>query len=82
METISRTAGEIMAGDLSRRVPVSNHNDEFDALAGQLNTMLDRIQFLIRGIRDVTDNIAHELRSPLTRLHSRLEVTLPGADNR
>ena len=76
METISRTAGNIMEGDLSQRIPFSDRNDEFDTLAKQLNSMLDRIQFLIRGMRDVTDNIAHELRSPLTRLLGRLEVTL------
>ena len=76
MDTIGRTAGDIMAGDLSQRVPVSGHNDEFDALAMRLNTMLDRIQQLIKGIREVTDNVAHDLRSPLSRLRNRLEVTL------
>jgi len=76
MDTISRTAGEIMAGDLSRRVPASGRNDEFDALANRLNSMLDRIQQLIKGIREVTDNVAHDLRSPLSRLRNRLEVTL------
>jgi HAMP domain-containing protein len=49
MDTISRAAGEIMAGDLSRRVPVSGRDDEFDALAGRLNAMLDRIQQLIKS---------------------------------
>jgi signal transduction histidine kinase len=76
MDTISRTAGEIMAGDLSRRVPLSPRHDEFDALSARLNAMLDRIQQLMRGMREVTDNIAHDLRSPLTRLRNRLEVTL------
>lgn len=76
MDTISQTASEIVAGDLSQRVPVSGQNDEFDALATRLNTMLDRIQQLIKGIREVTDNIAHDLRSPLTRLRNRLEVAL------
>ena len=76
MDTIGRTAGEIMAGDLSKRVPVSTKGDEFDALAQRLNAMLDRIQQLIRGMREVTDNVAHDLRSPLTRLRNRLEVTL------
>jgi len=76
MDTISRAAGEIMAGDLSRRVPVSGGNDEFDALAGRLNAMLDRIQQLIKGIREVTDNVAHDLRSPLSRLRNHLEITL------
>ena len=76
MDTISRTAGDIMAGDLSQRVPLSGRNDEFDALAKRLNTMLDRVQQLIKGIREVTDNVAHDLRSPLSRLRNRLEVTL------
>lgn len=76
INTISRTAGEIMAGDLSQRMPVSNRNDEFDALAARLNIMLDRIQQLIRGVREVTDHVAHDLRSPLTRLRNRLEITL------
>ncbi len=73
---ISNTANEIMKGDLRRRILVSPRNDEFDALAHQLNAMLDRIQRLIRGIREVTDNVAHDLRSPLTRLRNRLEITL------
>ena len=76
MDTIGRTAGEIMAGDLSQRIPLSGRNDEFDALAARLNAMLDRIQQLIKGIRQVTDNVAHDLRSPLSRLRNRLEVTL------
>lgn len=76
MEMITRTAGEIATGDLARRIPISGRNDEFDVLAARLNAMLDRIQLLIKGIRDVTDNIAHELRSPLTRLRNRFEVAL------
>jgi signal transduction histidine kinase len=76
MDTISRAAGEIMAGDLSRRVPASGSNDEFDALAERLNSMLDRIQQLIKGTREVTDNVAHDLRSPLSRLRNRPEITL------
>ena len=76
MDTIGRTAGDIMAGDLSKRVPVSNKGDEFDTLAQRLNAMLDRIQQLIRGMHEVTDNVAHDLRNPLTRLRNRLEVTL------
>ncbi|MGH8679021.1 MAG: sensor histidine kinase [Burkholderiales bacterium] len=76
MDTISRAASEIMAGNLSQRVPVSQRKDEFDALARHLNMMLDRTQDLIKGIREVTDNIAHDLRSPLARLRNRLEITL------
>ncbi len=76
MDSISRTASEIAAGNLSGRIPVSKRGDEFDVLGMQLNTMLGRIQLLLRQMREVTDNIAHDLRSPLTRLRSQLEVTL------
>lgn len=76
IEAIERTAGDIMAGNLSRRVPLAGRDDEIDALAARLNAMLDRIQQLMRGLREVTDNIAHDLRSPLARLRNRLEVTL------
>ena len=76
MYAVNETVDEIMAGDLSRRVPVSNRGDEFDSQAVRLNSMLDRIQQLIKGIREVTDNIAHDLRTPLTRMRNRFEVTL------
>lgn len=76
MDAVGRTAGEIMRGDLSRRVPIEGRNDEFDALAARLNAMLDRVQQLLRGMREVTDNIAHDLRSPLARLRNQLEVSL------
>jgi len=76
MDTISRTAGEIMTGNLSQRIPLSDRNDEFDALAQRLNNMLDRIEEVLAGMREVTDNVAHDLRSPITRIRNRLEVTL------
>ena len=76
IQRISNTADSIINGDLTQRVYISQRNDEFDALAHQLNTMLDCIQGLITGIREVTDNVAHDLRGPLTRLHNRLEITL------
>lgn len=76
MDAVSRTAGEIMRGDLAQRVPVAGRDDEFDALAGRLNAMLERIQQLVRGMREVTDNVAHDLRRPLARLRNRMEVTL------
>lgn len=76
MDTIGGTAADIAGGDLARRVPVSRRNDEFDTLATRLNAMLDRNQQLVTGLRQVTDNVAHDLRSPLTRLRNRLEVTL------
>ena len=55
LDTINRTSGEIIAGHLTRRVPVSGAHDEFDALAENLNRMLDRIERLMKGLREVTD---------------------------
>ena len=73
IEAINQTSRDIMSGDLDRRIPAGGTNDEFDQLAGNLNTMLDRIQGLMDGLRHVSDNIAHDLRTPLTRLRGRLE---------
>lgn len=73
LETINRTSYEIMAGDMSRRVPVTSSGDEYDALAINLNSMLDRIEQLMRGLREVTDSVAHDLRTPLNRLRNRIE---------
>ncbi len=76
LDSINRTSAEIMAGDLSRRIPVTRAGDEFDALAENLNRMLDRTERLMRGMRDVTDSVAHDLRTPLNRLRNRLESLL------
>jgi signal transduction histidine kinase len=73
LDSINRTSGEIVAGDLTRRVPVSGAHDEFDVLAENLNRMLDRIERLMKGLREVTDSVAHDLRTPLNRLRQRLE---------
>ncbi len=73
LDTINRTSGEIIAGDLTRRVPLAGSGDEFDALAENLNRMLDRIERLMKGLREVTDSVAHDLRTPLNRLRNRLE---------
>lgn len=73
LDSINTTSKEIMAGDLSRRVPVTRSNDEFDALATNLNLMLERIEQLMLGLREVTDSVAHDLRSPLNRLRNRIE---------
>ena len=80
LDQINRTAGEINAGDLTRRVPVTRAHDEFDTLAESLNSMLDRIERLMTGVREVTDSVAHDLRTPLTRLRNRLEDTLRHSD--
>jgi signal transduction histidine kinase len=73
IEEINQTSREIMGGDLSRRVPTKGTADDFDQLAVNLNAMLDEIERLMGGIRQVSDNVAHDLRTPLTRLRNRLE---------
>ena len=76
VEAINRTTEHIMQGDLHQRIPVHGSQDEFDELSSNLNAMLDQIERLMAGMRDVTDNIAHDLRSPLTRIKARLEQLL------
>ena len=73
IEKINQTTKSIMSGDLSMRVPVTGGNDDFDQVAANLNEMLDRIQMLMEDIRRVSDNIAHDLRTPLARLRQHLE---------
>jgi signal transduction histidine kinase len=76
IDSISSTANAIMAGSLSQRVPVTKRNDEFDGLATSLNQMLDRIEALMQGLKEVTDNVAHDLKTPLTRLRNKAESAL------
>lgn len=76
IEQVNATAGKIAAGDLGQRVAGDGRGDEFDLLAGHLNTMLERIEAAVAGMRDVSDNVAHDLRRPLARLKTRIEVTL------
>jgi signal transduction histidine kinase len=76
IDTISSTSNMIMSGNLSERVPVTKRNDEFDALATNLNLMLDRIEKLMQGMKEVTDNVAHDLKTPLTRLRNKAESAL------
>lgn len=83
IEAINRGSRAILDGDLQRRMPISGSGDEFDRLSENLNAMLDQIERLMAGMREVTNDIAHDLRSPINRLRSRLEVTLmkePGPD--
>src|SRR5215469_4871920 len=77
---IRRTALEIEAGDLSRRIPVSEVDDEFARLNRDINHMLDRIEHLMDGVRHVSNAIAHDLRTPLARIRSRLEEALRPAE--
>ncbi|MDF1587128.1 sensor histidine kinase [Marinimicrococcus flavescens] len=76
LEHINRATAAVMAGHLGRRVQLDGGGDEFDELAANLNAMLERIERLVAGMREVTDNVAHDLRTPLTRLRSRIEVAL------
>jgi signal transduction histidine kinase len=70
---VSATAAAISAGDLTRRVPVAGRGDEFDRLAETINDMLDRIARLMDGVRQVSNAIAHDLRTPIARARARLE---------
>lgn len=81
IDSITGTSEAIMSGNLSERVPVTQRNDEFDRLATSLNAMLDRIEHLMAGLKDVTDNIAHDLKTPLTRLRNRLEAAMRDGEN-
>ena len=76
VEAITRTARGISGGTLEMRVPVKDRGDEIDQLALTFNQMLDRIQTLVTEIRQMGDNIAHDLKSPLTRIRGIAEITL------
>ena len=76
IDAMTATTRSIMAGDFSGRLAVSGTNDELDRLAQNLNAMLDRIAELMAGLREVSDNIAHDLKTPLTRLRNSAEEAL------
>jgi signal transduction histidine kinase len=76
IDSMTETTRAIMEGDLAGRLSLTGSNDEFDRLAENLNTMLDRIGDLMEGIRQVSNNIAHDLRTPLTRLRNNAEEAL------
>lgn len=78
IDTMSDASRRIMGGDLSGRLPVVGAGDEFDRLAENLNVMLGRIAELNEGLKQVSDNIAHDLKTPLTRLRNRAEAALAG----
>ncbi|MGE0668138.1 MAG: ATP-binding protein [Sphingomonadales bacterium] len=73
IDEITSTVVDIMGGQLSSRVETRDTNDELDRLAASLNAMLDRIDFLVTETREVTNSVAHDLRTPLSRLARRLE---------
>jgi signal transduction histidine kinase len=76
IDAMSGTTRTIMQGDLTGRLPIAGTGDELDRLAENLNAMLERIEALMHGLKEVSDNIAHDLRTPLTRLRNRAEEAL------
>src|SRR3954452_3900936 len=76
IDAMSGNAHRIRTGDLSERLPVGRSGDELDRLAENLNAMLERIEALMMGLKEVSDNIAHDLKTPLTRLRNRAEEAL------
>jgi signal transduction histidine kinase len=81
VDAMTETTRTIMEGDLGERLPVAGTGDEIDRLAENLNEMLERIESLMRGLKEVSDNIAHDLKTPLTRLRNRAEQALRAAKN-
>ena len=80
IESVTDTSRTIMAGDLSKRIPLDGSGDELDRLSQSLNAMLTRIEELMGALREVSDNIAHDLKTPLNRLRNRAEAALRNPD--
>jgi signal transduction histidine kinase len=78
IEVINATCRQIMEGDLTQRIPRTGGDDDFDRLVDILNRMLEQIEELMQGVKQVTNNIAHDLRTPLTRLRRRLDMLREG----
>jgi signal transduction histidine kinase len=81
VDAMTETTKTIMEGDLGGRLPVAGTGDELDRLAQNLNAMLERIEALMQGLKEVSDNIAHDLKTPLTRLRNHAEQALRAAGN-
>ena len=80
VQSVMRTAEAITGGELNRRVPVKGRNDEVDRLAATFNAMLEHIEALVHSMKEVNDNIAHDLRSPIARIRGVAELALTGTD--
>ena len=80
INVINRSAGTIMHGNLSVRIPFTQGGDEFDELSSNLNQMLDKIEMLLKSLSQFANNIAHDLRSPLNRIINRLDAGLRTLD--
>ena len=78
VQRVSRTAGQIGKGDLGKRVPLGDEGQEIDALVDAFNEMLGRIEAAVGELKEVSDNVAHDLRSPITRIRGMAETTLRG----
>jgi signal transduction histidine kinase len=78
IESINATSRAIMRSGLDKRIPLRGSNDEWDRVAENLNLMLDRIETLMEEVKQVSDNVAHDLRTPLTRMRGRLEKAYHG----
>lgn len=76
LDMVARSTERIMGGDRSERLPITGAGDEFDRLSARLNAMLDRIVLLDEGLKQVSDNIAHDLKTPLTRLRNKADQAL------
>src|SRR5213078_3377218 len=81
IDAMTGTTQTIMQGGLSERLPIAGTGDELDRLAGNLNAMLERIEALMHGLKEMSDNIAHDLKTPLTRLRNRCEEALRLAED-
>ena len=81
VDAMSASAAAIMGGDLAERLPVAGSGDEIDRLAENLNAMLARIETLLKGMKEVSDNIAHDLRTPLTRLRNNADAAMRAQDD-
>ena len=82
IESINATSRAIMESGLGRRIPLRGTHDEWDQLARNLNSMLERIEGLMGEVKQVTDNVAHDLRTPLMRMRGRLERHRSGGARR
>jgi heavy metal sensor kinase len=78
VQNVTSTANAISRGELRQRVPTSGSGNEIDQLANTFNRMLERIESVVKGMEETNDNIAHELRSPITRIRGQAETTLTG----
>ena len=79
IEEVTRTAIQISGGNFSSRVPITGRGEEIDRLATTFNNMVERVQALVKGMREITDNMAHDLRSPITRIRGVAEMTITSA---